>query len=235
MKKFCLIRQPAGLGDIISCQKIACKIIEKYNYPVIWPVIEQYKDIGNYINTGVWFPSVNDDFPGKHVYHARNVIDNDEILYLPIQDADAILNDLILKSKYKLVGLNYSDWYKYFKFNRNTSKENYLYYNILQLTDDTKYTLVSRKYGSLPEQKNWEIKFPTDLPVVEMNIINGFNLFDWCKVIENASKIYAIDSAINYFIEVLDLAATDIEITTRRPGYWGQIDYIFNKPFRKVG
>lgn len=235
MKKFCLIRQPAGLGDIISCQKIACKIIEKYNYPVVWPVINQYRDLGNYLDTGVWFPSVEEQFPGKDVYYSHQVLDTDDILFLPLQDADSILNGLIFKSKYDLVNLKYEDWDQFFKLRRNYSKENYLYYNILKLRDDSKYTLVSRKYGSLPDQKTWEIKFPTDLPVVELDIVQGFNLFDWCKVLQNATKIYAIDSAINYFIDVLPLNAKEIEITTRRPNYWGEIDYIFKKPFKKVG
>ena len=48
MSKICLIRQPAGIGDIFFTQKIAMDYISK-GYTVIWPVIEQFEFIKDYI------------------------------------------------------------------------------------------------------------------------------------------------------------------------------------------
>ena len=48
MSKICLIRQPAGIGDIFFTQKIVKDYISK-GYTVIWPVIEQFEFIKDYV------------------------------------------------------------------------------------------------------------------------------------------------------------------------------------------
>ena len=67
-----------------------------------------------------------------------------------------------------------------------------------------------------------------------MQFIKGYSIFDWCKVLENATGIYSMDTCINFFIEKLNLKTKIIEITSRRPGDWTEIDYIFNKSFTKM-
>ena len=63
--KICLINQPAGLGDILLCQKIANHVIE-LGYKVIWPVVDQYNYISEYIiNPNIEFCSINSEFYGK--------------------------------------------------------------------------------------------------------------------------------------------------------------------------
>ena len=49
MSKICLVRQPAGIGDIFFTQKIAKHFIAQ-GYDVLWPVIEQFSFIKDYIN-----------------------------------------------------------------------------------------------------------------------------------------------------------------------------------------
>ena len=64
--KICLIRQPAGLGDILFCQKIAKRIIEKYNLDIIWPVIPQFEWISQYLSSDrITFVSTESDFTKK--------------------------------------------------------------------------------------------------------------------------------------------------------------------------
>ena len=48
MSKICLIRQPAGIGDIFFTQKIVNHFISQ-GYEVLWPVIEQFEFIKDYI------------------------------------------------------------------------------------------------------------------------------------------------------------------------------------------
>ena len=69
MKNLCLINQPAGLGDIMLCQKIADAVIAK-GYQIYWPVIDQYlEDVKRYMQKdGITFCSENDDFPLKQYY-----------------------------------------------------------------------------------------------------------------------------------------------------------------------
>ena len=48
MKK-CLIKQPAGIGDILFCQKIVYKLLND-GYEVWWPVDDCAEWIGDYIS-----------------------------------------------------------------------------------------------------------------------------------------------------------------------------------------
>ena len=68
MSKICLIRQPAGIGDIFFTQKIAKDLISK-GYEVWWPVIQQFEFIKNYIKVdGLKFVTENENFPHKNIY-----------------------------------------------------------------------------------------------------------------------------------------------------------------------
>ena len=62
----CVIGQPAGLGDIIFCQKIADMFIQN-GYTVWWPVVEQYyDDVNKYMKKeGLIYCRDQDDFPLK--------------------------------------------------------------------------------------------------------------------------------------------------------------------------
>ena len=66
--KICLIRQPAGLGDILFCQKIADKIKSKYNIKVLWPVIDNYISLNTELQTTTEFCSINSDFAYKNLF-----------------------------------------------------------------------------------------------------------------------------------------------------------------------
>ena len=60
MSKICLIRQPAGIGDIFFLQKIA-KHYLSLGYEILWPVISQFSYIKNYIKVdGITFVDEND-------------------------------------------------------------------------------------------------------------------------------------------------------------------------------
>ena len=234
MKKICIIRQPAGLGDILFCQKIGIKIREKFNIPVIWPVIKEYTYLNNYLANNIWFPCIEDNFPYKNIFNTKEVIDNENLLFVPLQDADQILSNKILECKYAIIDLKYNDWKNYIHLRRNLSKEDYLYSNILNLKENEKYGLVLKKYGSLPNFKESQFKYTTKLRIIEMDIFEGISLFDWSKVIENAEEIYTIDTAIILLNEILNLKATKIGYATRRPNDWSQIDYILSKPFERL-
>ena len=68
------------------------------------------------------------------------------------------------------------------------------------------------------------------MPVVELKIVDGFTLFDWCKVLEKAKKIYTINTAINYLIEVIDTSYDEYVIYAHDENNKTEIDYLFKKP-----
>ena len=71
--KTVLIKQPAGIGDILFCQKIAKVIQENTEYKsVVWPVAPVYSYLEEYMgDDDLHFPVNTDDFPFKEVYDNR--------------------------------------------------------------------------------------------------------------------------------------------------------------------
>ena len=224
MEKTCLIRQPAGLGDIIFCQKIAKLLLSKGKCnKIIWPVIKPFNYIKEYLQDPRFdFVCEDEQFPFSELYYSNiiNLYQNDDVLYIPLQYADRTFPDVpVLDSKYQLVNLNHNDWLDYFNFTRNIEKENSLYYKILNLKDDDEYVLVNSLYGSPPHSvKSDLVTFNTDKKVVEIEYISDYNLFDWCKVIENASEIYFVDTSFTYLFEKLELRAKRIDMFSDRQG-----------------
>ena len=152
------------------------------------------------------FPTTDDDFIGKDIYDrgAGAVVEEGGAFISPAT-ADMTHNDgKIMSSKYSMVGLDHSDWQDYFKFERNFDKEDDLYYNVLGLKDDSEFVFINNLYNT--DIRDSELLSPEnyDLPVVELKIMEGFTLFDWCKVLEKAKSVFTINTSINYLIDVLD-------------------------------
>lgn len=227
-KKTCLVKQPAGIGDIFFTQKIYNTL--KKEYDVIWPINENFMWLNDYIDNT--FVSENSDFPYKDLYGGINVINKEDVFFLPLQYADRYHHRTkIMAAKYEMSSIDFSDWDQHFNFNRNLEKENELFYNTLGLTDGEEYCLVLKNYGSPPNFLKFPINYRGDLKVVELDFYDGYTLFDWCKVIENASEMHLIDSSINYIIDKLTLKTDRLFLYTRRPNNFSEIDYIFKTKY----
>jgi len=228
--KLCLIKQPAGIGDIFFCQKIA-KAMMSQGYQIIWPLRPDIVWIRDYI-TDIYFPSVNDSFPGKDIFdNAAGCVIEENGAFISTATADITHSDgKIMSSKYSMIGLDYDDWQDYFHFDRNLDKENELYYNVLGLTDDAEFIFINNLYNTDIKNSNLFSENNFDLPVVELKIIDGFTLFDWCKVLERAKKIHTINTSINYIIEVIDTLYDEYVIYAHDERNKSEIDYLFKKP-----
>lgn len=211
--------------------------MEKYNIPVVWPVIKEYEYIKDYIKNGITFINENDDFEYKQIYLTENRIKDDEnLLFIPLHGdyRHPNMDGKIYQNKYKCVGLSYSDWVDFFTFERNKEKEDHLFYNILKLKDGENYNLINRMYGSPPNSIIANFDFPKDIKYVELDYHNGITVFDWCKVLENADNIYTVDTCYILLAEKLNLKCEKLNIFSRRPGNWSEIDYMLNKSFNKL-
>jgi hypothetical protein len=222
MIKTATIHQNAGLGDIFFCQKIAETFI--YNgYEVYWPVKSTIDWVGDYlVNTSkIHYINENNFTPLNNTY---NIV---------LDGAQNITKDLIMPSKYQILDIDWSDWVDYFNFKRNTDKENKLYYDILNLKTNEEYTFINKYYATPPNHQIYNIKENPNEKIINLEMIEGFTIFDWCKVIENASKISIIDTSLNYIIEKLNLKTTDLTCYCR----WGEktyneINILFKKPWK---
>lgn len=228
-EKICLIKQPAGLGDIFFTQKIAHKYYQE-GYKIIYPVIPQFTWLKNYIPF-FNFPDINDSFLYKYLFNNKDEYFAEDLIFLPLQDADKkFANKRIMESKYIMSQLCYTDWAAYFIFNRNFEKEQMLF-NSLNLSENDEYCLVSKNYGSPPAYLKYNINPQTSLKIIELDFKDEYTLFDWCKVIENASEIHMIDSAINFIIEKLKLKTDKLFLYSRRGNNFSEIDYLFKVPY----
>jgi|TARA_B100001964_G_scaffold244167_1_gene324565 hypothetical protein len=234
--KQCIIKQPSGIGDIFFLQKIAHVYREK-GYEIIWPVRDDIFWISEYIDGVSWY-KVSDDYPHKELYQYAGFVETDEVVFIDCLDADRTHSDgRIMSSKYSIAGLDYSDWDKYFKFNRKRDKEDALYYDVLKLKDDSVYAYINDLFHTDVRKSDLIGDVCYDMEIVRNQVIDGYTVFDWCKVLENASKIHMVGTSISYIIDVLDLKITDPDdyvYHTRSEFIFNEVNYLFKKPMRMI-
>ena len=96
-----------------------------------------------------------------------------------------------------------------------------------------RFALINNLYGTPPNVASKEVP-SSDLPIVKMQMVDGFNLFDWCGIIEAASEIISVDTAINYLVDVLDTKAERLVMVSRHtPPNFYHIDNLFQKQWTK--
>lgn len=201
--KTCLIKQPAGIGDVFYLQKFA-KIIQSAGYEIIWPLQEEILWIRDYIKD-INFVSIDSRFLGKDLFNSGQFsLEGEGFLYLS-PDGFQLPGRRIMESKYLLIGHDDSDWYEYFNFSRNIEKEEELYYNVLGLKDDSEYVFFNKYANTKNIRYDGLDDLTFNLPTIELEIKEGFTLFDWCKVFENATEIHTVHTSLNYVIDKLDI------------------------------
>jgi hypothetical protein len=213
--KTCLIRQPAGAGDILFGQKIAKLLLSTDRVTnVIWPVVDQYNYFEKYIgHPNINFVNENDDFPHKQIYNSDTckLYEDDELLYIPLQYADrSILSNPTTGNhpmyvKYELCNnLDYSDWYDFVDVSRDTKREQKLIEH-LEIDLDEPYILVNKFFGTPPNSLQVQhIQEKFDSKVIEMVDVGFDNLFDWIGVLENAKAVHTVETALCYIAALIN-------------------------------
>lgn len=203
--KYCLMKQPAGLGDILFLQKIAFEYNQK-GYNIIWPVNDSYTWLGKHLRL-YDFPSIDDDFPIKDEYQQTSHCSIRHIGEHVIVCTDGCGNGVeTMKSKYDLCQINWQDWKEYLSFELNGERCDALYKQ-LELRNKP-YVLSMKQMGSPPNHVS-DIKIPiqTDLHIEYIRFIEGYDLFDWFKVIQYAEELYLEGSSPIYLIEKMETKA----------------------------
>lgn len=197
--KMCLVNQPVGLGDILFCLKIGYHYHD-LGYKVVWPVKDVYFDqVKKYVDCPFEFIAFD-----KVGYHMSNTpIFTEEFVYLPLDGSERIVGGRIMEAKYKLARVpDYKDWKDYFHIKRDTAKEEELF-NRFDLKEED-YVLVNYWYGSPPGSlKMYADLHNTNLKQVEVDYLEGFSIFDWCKIVEYATEICITDSVLTLIVEKL--------------------------------
>ena len=123
------IRQSGGLGDILYLQKAASHLLN-FGHKIIWPVIEQYEYIKDYIQKpNLSFVSLNslNDFE-KSLYKSNVVVKNDSFIYIPIDFSCQMLGNFskVMESKYDFLNISHKDWQDSVSVLRNIEREEHL-------------------------------------------------------------------------------------------------------------
>ena len=147
---------------------------------------------------------------------------------------------LIMKKKYSFVGISDVDWKDYLNISRDPKKEDQLFYEKLGLKDGEEYALINNNFGTPGMGTVWsfiEKDFTESesgkkgLKKINLNFLDGFSLFDWMKVIENAKEIWQEGSAATYICEKLDLKAEKLYMYSRTGFGTPEMQNLFTKPW----
>lgn len=231
--------QPFGLGDHIFTQSLVRQIAGDGD--ILYPVLPQFVEGLSRAYPNVKFMDWRSVSVNFEVRHEQLI---GEYRTLPIRFADQLLNTPYhncMRAKYGLYGLDWNTW-RDVMFVRDNRKEdvvdwemaNAYAYNI----PNGEYNLISKHYGS-GSQFEAKISVNNGLPNVFMETLaDDLSLFDWAKVIENATTIHAVSSSIVYLLELLDLKATEMHLYGRHhePKTWYKnIEYILTKKYEIHG
>lgn len=206
-----LIKQPAGLGDILFCQKIAYAFMNK-GHRVIWPVCKAYHYIGEYIINGPEFINLDDEFQYKHEFLSCSkgrLQEYENCIVLATDGAEQAfpgeVHRGVMKLKYLLTDLDYGDWSKYVTLKRNAYREEELI-NFVGVKTAEKYIVVNSHFGTPPEcsMRNMHIIPESNLPVVQVELYDNFRPFDWLSILEKAEEVHTVETSFCYLLELIN-------------------------------
>jgi len=220
--KTVLIKQPAGMGDILFLHKLADHYAT-LGHQIIWPICKTYGEqgVGEYL-TRFKLVNVQDDFPFKEYYQRAGrarVVEFDKCI---VVCTDGCAGPQHMQAKYQLVNLDYQGWSNYVDVKRNKLKEDNLFYDVLKIQDGERYAITTPFMGTPPEHlSSIEVDASTSLRKIPLYFYDGFNLFDWCKVLEEAEEFFIEATAPAFLLETLNLKAKRFELFSRDKGNAG--------------
>jgi hypothetical protein len=239
-----LIKQPAGIGDIFFCQKIASKL-GNAGYNVVWPVIPEFLWLKDYLISDVTFCNVLNDFESKKLYEQCNLTNNicnynedGGVVAINLQAADRLfLSTSVMTAKYKAMQLKHENWLEYFNFKRNIKKENELFYDVLKLNDNSQYALKNYFFASPPDEQVCRLAVNANIQcneVVTMRNIENFTLFDWCKVIQHAQEIHSVDTSVILIVEKINTTDNIYLYSRHTPANFMHVTPILSKKWNLI-
>lgn len=219
-----IINQPAGLGDILFCQKIA-HVYKLNGYNVIWPVSDQYLDaVKEHVISDATFISTN-----------AGLLDDPFIPRVNLHTADQHFSGCMMDAKYKLTSIDWSDWREYLNISYN-SKRMWKLFEMLCLDDSTqRYSVVNRWFGTPPHSQSCAHIPQVPGKVIEMSPIDGYTIFDWAYILNHAAEIHTVDTSLMFIIEKLgfpDEHHPQLYCYSRfNPPDFRNVTHLFKKPW----
>lgn len=201
-----------GLGDVMFSISIARQWIAD-GHTVVWGVMKQfveglnraYPDIifVDYKNLPIDYTRQDEHdhyLPDGSFYRVVPLRYSVEICKVPYRDC--------MKSKYQMFGLDWQHWKENAMFTRDKEREQQLYDLVVK---EKPYNVINRYFRSTNTGKAQIAAQGVEMPV------EGYSLFDWAKVLEEAEEIHTVSTSIIYMLELLQLNAKNVYIYKRLP------------------
>ena len=120
--------------------------------------------------------------------------------------------------------------------------KNYLEYNGIEYIEQSKFTIPKdsievnlhtadhRYSGSVmspPNSLKHNIPYYGNKDIVDINFYPDVNLFDWCRILEDASEIHLVETSFIYILEKLNLKSKNNLLYSRfKPANFTHIKHI---------
>lgn len=205
--------QAFGIGDVMFCITLAREWIAKGN-EVLWGVVPHFVDDLQRAYPDITFVDYRtlpidykrqdeyDYYPpnGKYMYRVIPLRWSVEICKVPYKDC--------MKSKYLMFKKDWETWKENAMFTRDHDKEQELYDKVVK---SDSYKVVNRYFRT-------DSARAVNIPCTGVDMpLQGYSLFDWAKVLENAEEIHTVSTSIIYLLELLQLKAKKVYIYKRSP------------------
>jgi hypothetical protein len=207
-RKEVIFNQFFGIGDIMFIEPIMRRSFQA-GHKVILPVLDKYYDIKRH------FPYIG--FIKKDKlnidYENQKIVDNGTQIIYPVRWSREFFKSPLnytMMNKYKMFDLPLDTW-REFTFLRDMDTEQRLM-DELELPEH--FNLINHNWHSFNDSHRG---FTVDNGMVniEMRFIPGYTLLDWASVIERASTIHSVNTALLYLLETLDVT-DDLFLYSRR-------------------
>lgn len=201
-----------GIGDVMFSISIARQWIAE-GHTVIWGVMRQYVDDLNRAYPDITFVDYKTlpiDYNGQDE-HDQYLPDGNFYRVVPLRWSVEICKVAYrdcMKSKYQMFGLDWQNWKDNAMFTRDREREQQLYDLVVK---EKPYKVINRFFRSTNTGK---VQIPAQ--GIEMPL-QGYSLFDWAKVLEEADEIHTVSTSIIYMLELLQLNAKKVYIYKRFP------------------
>lgn len=204
-EKICIV-QTGRLGDTIISLPIAKYYYDK-GYLIDWVVHESLKPLFDYVDyINEIFVVPNDIDIVYSVPVAYKLIDSSKyksVIDLSIGFPGSMVGkytnpnflETFVHVKYHLANVDISEKWN-FKFNRKEERENALYDKLIE----REYILI---HNNISGNDSSMFSVESDYQKVYFKKVDGYEIFDWYKIILNAKEIYCIDSSLCNFIDVV--------------------------------
>lgn len=197
-----------GLGDHLVCNALYRELSYRYKKIVI-PVRQQYlktiqmmlSDVSNILLLPIF-----DSFPYKQQRVLAALLQNTSIQILRLGRFDPNFfyrTNIRLDEYYYLqMSVPHNLRWKKFEYTRDVTRENLLFERLVGSNNEPYVFLHEDASRDFIVQR----KYLEDIPrVITPNLKLGFKIFDYRKIIENASAIHCIESSFSAFIDSIQV------------------------------